>query len=85
MGSLKVILYITQELNNTGIKINCLHFTDDKIIIINLEDQLQKAINTLWKVRFDFKLKMSAHETKTMTFIGTHCKRSKTVVGDQMC
>jgi predicted nucleic-acid-binding protein len=61
-----------------GTAINCILLTDQ--INVNLKDQLQKAAHTLCKVTSDFNFKISALKTKTMTFIGTHHKRSKIII-----
>jgi hypothetical protein len=57
--------------------LNTLLFADDKVIIQDSEDKLQKSVYTLSQMSKDYNLKISTDKTKIMVFKGKHLVYSK--------
>ena len=65
------------------IYVNSLLYADDKVIIQETEDQLQKAIFTFNTILRNYGLRISAAKSKTMAFLGKRPIRTKIVVDNQ--
>lgn len=65
-------------------KMNCILFADDQVIIASSENQLQKATHKLCKIIKEYNLKISSEKTKSMAFVGPYHKRTKIVIGTEI-
>lgn len=66
--------------NNTFL--NSLLYADDKVIIQDSEDKLQKSIYVLNKITKEYNFKIAAQKTKTMAFKGKYPIRTKIVIDE---
>jgi len=60
-----------------NLSLNTSLFADDRVIIQDSEDKLQKSVYILNQMRKDYNLKISMDKTKIMAFKGKHLARSK--------
>jgi hypothetical protein len=67
-----------------NIKLNTILFADDKVIIDNSEDNLQRGVCTLNNTLNRFGLTISCKKSKVMAFIGQEPVRSKITINDRI-
>ena len=60
-----------------NLHLNTLLFTDNRVVIQDFEDKLQKSVYILNQMSKDYNLKISMDKTKIMAFKGKHLVRSK--------
>ena len=67
-------------INFKNMYLNSLLYADDKVIIQDSEDKLQKSVYTLEQIAKEYGLKLSTEKTKTMAFKGIYPVRTKIVI-----
>jgi len=62
---------------------NILLFADDKFIISDTEDNLQKAVYLLYNISKEYNLEIATKKTKLFGFVGTDHLRTKIIINDE--
>jgi hypothetical protein len=62
---------------------NTLLFADDQFIISDTEDNLQKAVYSLYSISKEYNLEIATKKTKVFGFIGTDHLRTKIIIKDE--
>jgi hypothetical protein len=62
---------------------NTLLFADDQFIISDTEDNLQKAVYSLYSISKEYNLEIATKKTKVFGFIGTDHSRTKIIIKDE--
>jgi len=63
---------------------NTLLFADDQCIISDTEDNLQKAVYSLYNKSKKFNLEIATNKTKVFGFVGTDHLRAKIIINDEI-
>ena len=63
---------------------NSLLFADDQCIISDTEDNLQKAVYSLYNKAKEFNLEIATNKTKVFGFVGTDHLRTKIIINDKI-
>jgi len=63
---------------------NTLLFADDQCIISDTEDNLQKAVYSLYNKSKEFNLEIATNKTKVFGFVGTDHLRAKIIINDEI-
>jgi hypothetical protein len=64
-------------------QLSTLLFTDDEVLIADIEDNLHKAARKLNQIITEYGLTLSAQKTKSMTFKGRDPVRTKIVIDNK--
>ena len=65
-------------------KLLILLFADDQCIISDTEDNLQKAVYSLYNKSKEFNLEITTNKTKVFGFLGTDHLRAKIIINDEI-
>jgi len=63
---------------------NTLLFADDQCIILDTEDNLQKAVYSLYNKSKEFNLEIATNKTKVFGFVGTDHLRAKIIINNEI-
>jgi len=63
---------------------NTLLFADEQSIISDTEDNLQKAVYSLYNKSKEFNLEIATNKTKVFGFVGTDHLREKVIINDEI-
>jgi len=62
---------------------NTLLFADDQFIISDTEDNLQKAVYSMYNISKEYNLEIATKRTKVFAFFGTDHLRTKIIINDE--
>ena len=62
----------------------CPFSADDQCIISDTEDNLQKAVYSLYNKSKEFNLEIATNKTKVFGFVGTDHLRAKIIINDEI-
>ena len=62
---------------------NTLLFADDQLIIADTEDNLQRAVYSLYNITKEYNLEIATSKTKVFGFVGTDHLRAKIIINDE--
>jgi len=58
-------------------------FADDQFIISDTEDNLQRAVYSLYNITKEYNLEIATKKTKVFGFVGTDHLRTKIIINDE--
>jgi len=62
---------------------NTLIFADEQFIISDTEDNLQRAVYSLYNISKEYNLEIATKKTKVFGFVGTDHLRTKIIINDE--
>jgi len=77
LKKLKTSKYFKELIFNTFL------FADGQFIISDTEDNLQRAVYSLYNISKEYNLEIATKKTKVFSFVGTEHLRTKIIINDE--